>query len=57
MGLINNEFVESNENLSKDEFKELLSINERTFKYYREIGLLKGTKTRREGKYIISKGY
>jgi len=54
MGLINNEFIESNENLSKDEFKELLGINERTFKYYREIGLLKGTKTRRKGKYILS---
>jgi DNA-binding transcriptional MerR regulator len=54
MGLINNEFIQSNENLSKDEFKELLGINERTFKYYREIGLLKGTKTRRKGKYILS---
>ena len=54
MGLINNEFIESNENLSKDEFKELLGINETTFKCYREIGLLKGTKTRRKGKYILS---
>ena len=54
MGLINNEFIQSNENLSKDEFKELLGINERTFKYYREIGLLKGTKTRRKGGYVLS---
>ncbi len=54
MGLINNEFIESNENLSKDEFKKLLGINEGTFKYYREIGLLKGTKTRRKEKYILS---
>jgi DNA-binding transcriptional MerR regulator len=54
VGLIKNEFIESNENLSKDEFKELLGINERTFKHYREIGLLKGTKTRRKGEYILS---
>ena len=54
MGLINNEFIESNENLSKDELEELLGINERTFKYYREIGFLKGTKTSRKGKYILS---
>ena len=54
MGLINSEFIQSNVNLSKDEFKELLGINERTFKHYREIGLLKGTKTKRKGKYILS---
>jgi DNA-binding transcriptional MerR regulator len=54
MGLINNEFFESNEKLPKDELKELLGINRRTFMYYREIGFLKGTKTRRKGKYIFS---
>jgi DNA-binding transcriptional MerR regulator len=54
MGLINNEFFESNEKLPKDELKELLGINRRTFRYYREIGFLKGTKTRRKGEYIFS---
>ncbi len=54
MGLINNEFFESNEKLPKDELKELLGINRRTFRYYREIGFLKGTKTKRKGEYIFS---
>lgn len=54
MGLVNKEFIESNENLPKDELKDLLGFSERALKYYKEICLLKGTKTKRKGEYIFS---
>lgn len=54
MDLVSMEFIESNEKLPKDELKELLGINGRTFRYYKEIGFLKGTKTKRKGEYIFS---
>lgn len=54
MGLVSKELIDSNENLSRDELKELLGISERTLKYYKEIGLLKKTRTKRKGKYTLS---
>jgi len=54
MSLLCKKFIESNENLPKDEKKGLLGISERTLKYYKEIGLLRGTKAKRKGKYIFS---
>lgn len=38
----------------KNELKELLGVDERTLRYYREIGFLKGTRIKKSGKYIFT---
>jgi DNA-binding transcriptional MerR regulator len=54
MGLVSDEFFKSNENLSKDELEDLLGVNARTFRYYKENSFIKGTRTKRKGRYTFS---
>jgi len=54
MGLDSNEFFESDETLPKDELEDLLNINSRTFRYYKENGFLKETRTKGRGRYTLS---
>lgn len=56
MGLDSNEFFESNETLPKDELEDLLGINSRTFRYYKENAFLKGRKPKKKDKNIFSQG-
>lgn len=53
MVLVSNELFESNENLPKDDFEELLDINARKFRY-KGNGFLKGRKTKKKEKNIFS---
>lgn len=38
----------------KDELEEILGINQRTLRYYKEIGFLKGIKIKKKGKYTFA---